>query len=481
MHKTINNLKMYLIHIVLGGLFTISLMSVASNHLEAEEFGWFVLAQVYSLIAVGIANLGVLTAYDRNFFIYEKDIKKSAQLITSSLLFVLINLLTLLGVIYFYQTDITLLIIADNAPKEMLFIVLCGSAISSLAQYYLTFLKNSSLARHFMQFSLLQILINFTIALFLLLTTSLKSLSLAYAWLFSNAILLLSLAVFYKKLLTTFSSTLLKEVLNISLPLTPRVFFGFINTQFDKIMLGMIASTGSVAIYSIGQTISLTIFQFMTAMGRLFQPEMYRKLFANKQQTHVDEIHNYILPFFYVSIFMALLVAIFAKEFVVLFFPEKYAGATIVIIILSIYYVVLFFGKITGNQLIYAKKMHLSSLLMLVGIIFNVALNIPFIMKWGMVGAAWATTISGIIIGLISYFLAQKYAKIIWQWSAFWSIYAVFFLAAVFAFIEVQYLSIEYYWTIIIKLLLIASYILLGFIMEIITVEKVRHIFKILN
>jgi len=78
MHKTINNLKMYLVHIVIGGLLAISLLSIASNNLETEELGWFVLAQVYSLIAVGFANLGVLTGYDRNFFLYEKDIKKSA-------------------------------------------------------------------------------------------------------------------------------------------------------------------------------------------------------------------------------------------------------------------------------------------------------------------------------------------------------------------------------------------------------------------
>jgi O-antigen/teichoic acid export membrane protein len=468
-----------LVHITIGGLLAIALMSIAARYLLPEELGWFILAQVYSLIAVGIANLGVLTGYERNFFTYEKDVEKSAQLISSSLLFVLINLLVLLSVIYFYQADITRLIIADNAPNEILFIVLCGSAIASLTQYYLTFLKNSSLAKRFMQFSLLQIFINFSIALFLLSTTSLKSLSLAYAWFFSNAILLTLLVVVYKKLLTTYSTTLLKEVLSISLPLTPRVFFGFINTQFDKIMLGMIASTGLVAIYNIGQMIALTVFQFMTAMGRVFQPEVYRKLHANKQHTHTDEINNYILPFFYISIFVALLIAVFAKEFMLLFFPAEYSGASIVIIVLSIYYAALFFGKITGNQLIYAKKTHLTSALMLVGIVFNVALNIPFIIKWGMLGAAWATTISGVMMGFVTYFVAQKYVKIVWQWRTFWSIYAVFSLAVAFAFIESQYLNMSYYWAIIIKLLLIMLYFTLGFKLQVVTVEKVKRIFKI--
>ena len=129
--------------------------------------------------------------------------------------------------------------------------------------------------------------------------------------------------------------------------------------------------------------------------------------------------------------------------------------------------------------MIYAQKMYMFSELILVGIVFNVALNIPFIIKWGMLGAAWATTISGVKMGFVTYFVAQKYVKIVWQWRTFWSIYAVFSLAVAFAFIESQYLNMSYYWAIIIKLLLIMLYFTLGFKLQVVTVEKVKRIFKI--
>jgi hypothetical protein len=46
---------------------------------------------VYASVAVGIANLGVLVGYERNFFIFEKSSEDSAKLISSAVVFVAFN------------------------------------------------------------------------------------------------------------------------------------------------------------------------------------------------------------------------------------------------------------------------------------------------------------------------------------------------------------------------------------------------------
>jgi hypothetical protein len=50
------------------------LMPIISKYLAPSDFGQFVLAQVYASVAVGIANLGVLVGYERNFFIFAKSL-----------------------------------------------------------------------------------------------------------------------------------------------------------------------------------------------------------------------------------------------------------------------------------------------------------------------------------------------------------------------------------------------------------------------
>jgi len=451
-------------------------MAVVTYQLTPGELGQFVLTQVYASIAVGAVNFGLLIGYERNFFIYEKSITQSAQLISSALFFVLTNLLLLLFIVYLYQIEISKLVLSNDAPTNLLFIVLIATSISSLSQYYLTFFKNSGFAKRYVQFMIFQTGSYFFVAILLLFMSSLKVLSLAYALLISNALTFIFLVMaLSKRLPPIFNKAMLKDMLKISLPLTPRVFFGLLSTQFDKIMLGLIGSTEWVGIYSVGQKFSSTIFQFMNGLGRVFQPELYRKLFSNKHQSKTDEIHNFIMPYFYLSIFIALLVAIFAKEFMSIFLAKEYFDASIITSILSVYYASFFFGKIVGNQLIYAKKTFTITFLTLAGIILNVGLNIPFIINWGIYGAAWATTISSILITCISYVVAQRYVKIIWQWRTIWLIYSVLIFGVVFTLIDYSEVTkISSYMSIIVKFIFIFIYIALGFKVNILTKARMQ-------
>ena len=190
-----------------------------------------------------------------------------------------------------------------------------------------------------------------------------------------------------------------------------------------------------------------------------------------------DEINNYILPFFYISIFVALIVVLFSKEFVLLFLSGEYQKATPIISILSIYYASLFFGKVTGNQLIYAKKTHLTTLVTLLGIAINFGLSIPFIINWGIVGAAWATTISGTIMIIVSFYFAQKYAKITWQWKSIFTIYSLFLAVTAFTMVDYSF-SMDLRKTLMLKLLIVFLYIVAGYMLNIISTKKMKAIFE---
>ncbi len=139
--------------------------------------------------------------------------------------------------VYIFQLDISNLIFSTSVPNNFLFVVLVGTSASSLSQYYLTFLKNSGLAKRYFKYMITNSIVNFMVAIFFITQSNFGVMSLAYAWISSNTTLLASLSLTLgKKLLVDFDMRMLKEMLKISLPLTPRVFFGYINTQFDKIL-----------------------------------------------------------------------------------------------------------------------------------------------------------------------------------------------------------------------------------------------------
>jgi len=461
---------LYVFQVAFSGSLTLILMSVASRYLAPADLGMFVLAQLYSGIVVGIMNFGLLTGYERNFFALEGSREKVLKLTSSAVLFVANNLIILMVLVYFFQPQVADLIFhGEIVPENLFFIVIIGASASSLSHYYLTFMKNSNLSTSYVVHMISYSLLYFSMSMILMIHLELGIMSLAYAWLSSGLFLLLSLYFSIgKKSGLAVDITLLKEMLKISLPLTPRVFFGVLNTQFDKILLGMIGSASLVGVYHMGQIFSMTIFQFMTALGKVFQPELYRKLFANAHLDRPDEINQYLLPFFYISIFVALVVALFSQDFVSLFLDDEYQEATPIIIILSVYYASMFFGKVVGAKLIYAKKTYLTTVLMFIGIIINVGLNIPLIINWGIIGAAWATTISGVIMTFVGYFVARKYVRIDWDWKKVFIIFSIFLLAVTLSIVDYEMISSFY----VLKLLVVFIYIVIGARLSILSFKK---------
>jgi O-antigen/teichoic acid export membrane protein len=128
-----------------------------------------------------------------------------------------------------------------------------------------------------------------------------------------------------------------------------------------------------------------------------------------------------------------------------------------------------FFGK--HPQLIFAKKTYLSSVLTLISITLNVIINIPFINKWGAIGAAWGTLTAGLISGAISFVVSQKYYEIKWEYGRISAIFIIFFGASI-GMIILRNAMIDYEFRLIFKGLALASYIYLGMMLNVINKQN---------
>jgi len=271
---------------------------------------------------------------------------------------------------------------------------------------------------------------------------------------------LLLLYLFLKELHFSLNRSILLESLKISYPLTPRIFIGVLNTQFDKYMIGLLVTIGNVGVYHIGKRISELVFGFMTAIENVFNPQVYQRMFGQHEQGS-ESIGRYLTPFLYISIFVALSVALLSEELLTILTPVSYHGAIPVVTILSMYFGFLFFGKIVGMQLIYSKKTHITSLLTFLSVGLNVGLNIPLIIRFGAVGAAWATLLAGLISGIISLLVAQHYYKVLYEWEKITWIMGTFFTGVIIIF-SMHLLAFPYLWSLFLKGIIVAIFINLG-------------------
>jgi O-antigen/teichoic acid export membrane protein len=243
------------------------------------------------------------------------------------------------------------------------------------------------------------------------------------------------------------------------LPLTPRIFFGVIGNQFDKYMINLIGSLGGVGVYNLGQKVSYVVFNFMTAIQNVISPHVYDLMFK-KGKEGGQEIGKYLTLPLYISAFIGLCVSLFSEELLFILTPSSYHGAVDIISILSLLYVIYFFGK--QPQLIYAKKTGIISYLTIFSIFLNIIINIPFIKYWGAEGAACGTLLAGIISGLVAFYYSQKYYKIEWEYEKIGYIFLFLFLF-VFVIIILRKLEVVYYFRLIVKIVFALLYIFLGF------------------
>lgn len=469
--QQVKNSFIYLLPLIVSSIFPFIALPIFTRILTKEEYGILALAQIYAILVSGFANFGMTASYDRNYFKYRDDICKTAQLLFSTLSFVISNFFILATLTYFMRGEFAKLLIGDSRYGNILFWAYFGQFFSSISYYYYSYFKNSEMAKSFATYTVVGSLSNFVISFFLVAYLRIGVLGIIYAHLLSGAIVFGILSYkFVARLPFSLNKSILLESLKISYPLTPTIFFGVIGTQFNKYIIGLVASLGGVGIYSIAQKVASLVFTYMTSLQNVFSPQVYKRMFDLKEKGG-QSVGIYLTPFVYISIALAMIIAMFSEEIIYILTPLSYHGAIDIVTILAMYYGFLFFGKITPMQLIYTKKTHLCTVLSMVSIGLNVVLNVFFIMRWGVIGAAWGTFLAGLISGSIYFAVSQRYYQIKWEYNKIGSIFFIFFALAILT-ILMRHFSVAYEFRLIIKCAAIFSYVYLGIKLKVITMEN---------
>jgi hypothetical protein len=106
-----------------------------------------------------------------------------------------------------------------------------------------------------------------------------------------------------------------------------------------------------------------------------------------------------------------------------------------------------------------------------------IVLNIPFILKWGATGAAWATLLAWLISGSISFVVSQYYYKIIWEYRKIIFIYSIFYMSSLLLLLF-RDMGFSYHIELLLKLISISLYTYLGIKIRVLTFENLLIVKK---
>ena len=448
----------YLTAQTITGLVPLILLPFYTYKFSAQQYGAYALALLITSVFSGIGNLGLATIFERN--VHEYKLKSERIVYLFNIVSLVSLVLFLLWWLSYLTMEYLLAFIRIELSKSFVLIAMAAMFTKSIQDYFLLFFKQNKETKQFIQLKFVESFGSNAFIIILILVFNQNIEALFYGVLFSSVLNILW-ALF--SLINALDETPywrmdLRRSLKLSIPLTPRIFFGVINTKFDKYLLGLLGTMGGVGVYEIAQRIANVTFLFQTSLENVFGPSTYEKLF-NSKATNREELANYLTPFFYVTTGFALLLCLLSQELFLLFFPVEYHHGIDVTILLSTLYALYFFGKIP--QLLYAKKTYMITVITLINIVLNVGLNLYLIPKYGLFGAAIATLLAGGSTGILSFYFSQKYAPIQWNYNLLLALLTYFFIA-IFLLIYLREIGVEYVYFIPLKLLLSIGYLFLG-------------------
>lgn len=193
----------------------------------------------------------------------------------------------------------------------------------------------------------------------------------------------------------------IKKIIKEALPLLLASVSIFVYMKVDQLMVGKMLSIKEVGIYSVGVKLSELVYFIPVTIATAFFP----KILNAKKNKSKDEYVNEFINLGNINIFICTLFAIGAtilgKWFIELAYGIEYSSAGNIFRIYSWAGVFVALGVSTSKYLLLENRNDLQLYSTLTGGIINFILNLYFIRKFGIVGAAWTTVISQ---GISTYF-----------------------------------------------------------------------------
>ena len=443
-------------------LYTYILTSSAEYGVVTNLYAWTALLLV-------ILTYGMETGFFR--FINKSD--EDAQSVYSSVLWCigLTSLLFALLVVLFSQK------IADglgySEHPEYITLMAVIVSLDAFGSIPFAYLRYQNRPGRFAIIKLLMIVVNIFFNIFFLLVCPwlLENYPSSVSWfyvpdygvgyvfvsnLFSTLFVTLMLMPEVLKSKFSINLSLLKRILNYSLPLLVLGIAGIMNQTIDKIifpylMPDRIEADEQLGIYGACFKVAMVMMVFTQAFRYAYEPFVFSQ---NKGEDKKKEYADAMKFFIIFSLLIILGMICFLDVLKYLIRSDYWEGLRVVPIILFSYlFQGIFFNLSLWYKLI--DKTKFGAVFSMIGLLITLSINILFVPSHGYIASAMASFCCYLIIMLISYFIGQKYYKIDYDLKSLF-----LYLTITLLLLAVQYFSpLEGVWKYVQNVLIVALYV----------------------
>ncbi len=394
------------------------LVPIYTNSFSQKDYGTLSLIFTFIGFAQIFYNYGMASALMK---FYSGEDESKPEVITTTFVTLLGTSLIFSGLIFLFAAPLTTVLFGETHPIWLKYIagILFLDTISVRAMIILRF---NNRALKFMLFALTNVVVTMLANIELVAVNGLGiSGAIEATFIAACVSFLLILPTLYKNIrASNYSRELLNRMLSFGIPFIPAAFFQVVMDLSDRYLVDWIGGREMVGVYSAGYKLGSLMLIVVAGFNLGWQP-----FFLNKQRDpQAPELFAKIASYVAVAligiwVFFILFVDglvrlnLFGHSLI----GERFWNSTAIIPVIMLGYIFLGFYDLLMPAIFFKNMSRTLPRYRAIGALSNIGMNLVFIPRWGIMGAAWATCISFALMSITLYFHTQKLFRIPFNWK----------------------------------------------------------------
>lgn len=434
--KSLSNLKnfsTYAVGTLLQGISSFLLLPLFAKYLTPSEYGTYSLVFMISTYLGSFFYLGANSSVTRFYFEEVNDLHVK-KVITNSGIIAAAGIIAYFLFAILFSRMMAVHLIKNEASTTLIKLSIFSSILSIINTYFFTILRAKKMASKFLLANVASFLITiFTTLVFFKYNMFEDKIYIPFiasilGFLISNSFLF---KWFFRDfVLDLIDRKIIIEYLKFSFPIVLTGFIYYLIDLADRLVLNYYLDANLVGIYSFGYKIGMLIHLFFIVPFGMVYHTLRMEMVNKKNETLF--VSSIISFFIITGLIIIILFLSNLNLFYYLFFTKNgYFESLKVVPFIMLGH--LFYGlvSILDHGIYLSKKSFHYIWINILTLVFNLALNFLFIPIYGMMGAAYATTITYLFMALLILFVSSRYFKFS---IGYYKISMIFLISTTFIF-----------------------------------------------
>jgi len=386
------------------------LILVYAHYLRPYDYGIIYMAEIIAAFLAIFAGLSMDSALERLYFQHSHDAEELHSYLGSAIRFGFFWMALFLAVVLLLGRSVQYRFSAHGSVPFYPYIAMAiATATASQAiQYRLAIYQVSRHPRSYALLSFVLAALTAACCVYAVVVRRGGAIGMLEGKLVA-AVITFAIALWSMRTLFTaqFQWSFVRDSLSFGMPLIPHLVMASGLVVADRFILEHYRDLSEVGIYSLAYTFGMVMFLVTQSLSQAWLPMFFELAGGDEEKRQVlGRISSGLII---LLVGLACLGMLFSPLFVHVFLDYRYSSAARVVPLVVMGYLFHALFSLFDLSILQAKRTASVFIISLVAFTVNLALNFAMIPRWGMYGAAWATTIAYGVEAIGAFALAQRF------------------------------------------------------------------------